>query len=98
MPMKPVDPDRMPPIAKPIATDTSWMKISAMHRTTPTIAMVVYWRLRYARAPSCTAPEMRTISVLPGESASSERVVNTPYVTAAAAHTSATITPWSVRN
>ena len=87
----------MPPIAKPIATDTFWMKISAMHRITPTIAIVVYWRFRYARAPSWTAPEMRTMSALPGDSASRERVVRTPYATAPIAQTSATITPWSVR-
>ena len=85
-------------MTKPIATDRFWMKISAMARTTPTIAIAMYCRLRYARAPSCTAPEMRTISALPGDSASSERVVRTPYATAHAAHTSATITPWSVRN
>ena len=36
----------MPPITKPIATDTFWMKMSAMASTTPTIAIVVYCRFR----------------------------------------------------
>ena len=34
---------------------------------------------------------------LPGDSASSERVVSTPYATASNAQTTATITPWSDR-
>ena len=52
--------------------------MSATNRTTPTTAIVVYWRLRYARAPSCTADEIETIFSLPGESASSERTVSAP--------------------
>jgi hypothetical protein len=40
---------------------------------------------------------MRCISALPGESASNDRVVKTPYVKAAPAQTSATTTPWSVK-
>ncbi len=83
---------------KPMATEMSWMKISATNRTTPTPAITMYWRLRYARAPSWTAPEMRCISSLPGDSASSCDVVTTPYSTAIAAHTTATTTPWSIRN
>ena len=35
-----------PPIAKPIATSMFWMKISATNSTTPTTAIVVYWRFR----------------------------------------------------
>src|SRR4051794_6868422 len=34
---------------------------------------------------------------LPGDSAISDRLVTAPYTTAAAAHTSATTTPWSVK-
>src|ERR1044072_2307118 len=75
----------------------SWMKMSATNSTTPTTAIVEYWRLRYARAPSCTAAEIETIFSLPGESASSERTVTAPYTSAQAAHTSATRTPWSLR-
>ena len=46
MPMYPVDPDSMPPIANPHATAMFWMKISATNSTTPTTAIVVYWRFR----------------------------------------------------
>ena len=42
MPMYPVEPERMPPIAKPQATAMFWMKISATNSTTPTSAIVVY--------------------------------------------------------
>jgi hypothetical protein len=42
IPMKPAAPDARPPIAKPIATSMSCRKISAMNRTTPTMAIVVY--------------------------------------------------------
>ena len=65
-------------MANPTATEMFWTKISATNSTTPTPAITVYWRVRYARAPSCTAPEIRTITSLPGESASSERVVSNP--------------------
>jgi len=46
MPMKPAAPDRMPPMAKPTATEKSWMKISATNSTTPTRAMIWYCRVR----------------------------------------------------
>ncbi len=46
MPMKPADADRMPPIAKPMATSMFWSGISATNRTTPTMPIVVYWRRR----------------------------------------------------
>src|SRR5690242_3387947 len=51
----------------------SWMKMSATNRTTPTTAIVEYWRLRYARAPSCTADEIETIFSLPGQRAVDQR-------------------------
>src|SRR3954447_2150198 len=75
----------------------SWMKIRAMNSRTPTPAITVYWRFRYAEAPSCTAPEIVRMRSLPGDSARSCRDVTAPYTTAAAAHTSATKTPRSVR-
>ena len=78
MPMKPADADARPPIKKPIATSMSCRKISATNRTAPTTAIVVYWRRRYADAPSCTAAESRCMVSLPGESASSDRVVTSP--------------------
>ena len=59
----------MPPIKKPQATAMFWMKISAMNSTTPTAAIVAYWRFRYACAPSWTAREMPCIRSLPGGSA-----------------------------
>src|SRR3954453_4414811 len=43
------------------------------------------------------ADSVRIVS-LPGDRASSDRVVSTPYTTAAAAHTTATRAPWSGRN
>ena len=49
-----------------------------MNRTTPTTAIVVYWRLRYAEAPSWTAAEIERMRSLPGDSASSDREVTAP--------------------
>ncbi len=93
MPMKPAAADAIPPMAKPIATSMSCRKISAMNSTTPTIPIVVYWRRRYACAPSWMARERRCMTSLPGESASSERVVTTPYTTASSAQTTANTAP-----
>ena len=70
-----------------------WIGIRTMNRITPTPAIVVYWRFRYARAPSCTAAEIVRIASLPGDSASSAREVRTPYATAAPAQMSAISTP-----
>src|SRR3954469_16937266 len=98
MPMKPADADSRPPMAKPIAVRKSRMKISATKSGIATTAIVVYWRFRYARAPICTAPEIRCISALPGDSASSARDVVAPYATARPAHSRAMTTPWSVSN
>ena len=104
MPMKPAEPDSVPPIRKPIATrmpSASWASsatASTIASTTATPAMIVYWRRRYAFAPSCTAREISCISALPGERASSQREVTMPYTTAAPEHTSAMTTPQSVRN
>src|SRR4051812_49443048 len=44
------------------------------------------------------APDSVRIVSLPGDRASNDRVVSTPYTTAAAAHTTATRAPWSARN
>ena len=46
MPMKPAAPDRMAPMAKPIATVQDSNRPSAMKTTTPTPAMVMYCRRR----------------------------------------------------
>ena len=78
MPMKPAAADSTPPSAKPTATSIVCSGISTTNRTTPTMPIVVYWRRRYAEAPSWTAFEISTMRSLPGESASSERVVSAP--------------------
>ncbi len=46
MPMKPAAPDRIAPMAKPIAIVHDRSSPSTMNTTTPTPAMVMYWRLR----------------------------------------------------
>ena len=65
-------------MAKPIATRMFWTGIRTMNSTTPTPAIVVYWRFRYAEAPSCTAAEIERMRSLPGDSASSDREVRAP--------------------
>ena len=97
IPMKPADADSSPPMRKPTATSMFCSGISATNRTAPTIAIVVYWRRRYAEAPSWIAADRPRMTSLPGESASSERLVTRPYATAASAQISATTTPWSAR-
>ena len=85
MPMKPADADASPPMRKPIATSMFCSGISAMNRTTPTIAIVVYWRRRYADAPSWIAADRPRMTSLPGDRARSARLVTRPYPTAASA-------------
>ena len=80
-------------MAKPIATVALWMKSRTTKRTTPTMPIVVYWRRRYAEAPSWMAADRPCMVSLPGESASSERVVSSPYAIAKPAQISATTTP-----
>ncbi len=46
MPMKPAAPDRTAPIRKPIAAATESSHQASRSTTTPTMAMVVYWRVR----------------------------------------------------
>ncbi len=46
MPMKPAKPERMAPIAKPIAAVTESSHQASAKTTIPTIAMVEYWRVR----------------------------------------------------
>ena len=78
MPTKPAEADRPAPTAKPIATRMFWSGISRMNTTTPTAAMIVYCRVRYAEAPSWTAAEIARMRSLPGDSASRERAVTKP--------------------
>ncbi len=46
MPMKPATPDRIAPITKPVAGIAPRKKKTSAATTTPTMAMVVYCRLR----------------------------------------------------
>ena len=46
MPMKPVAPESTAPTAKPTATSQPSVKPRMTKITTPTMPMVVYWRLR----------------------------------------------------
>ena len=46
MPMKPVTPESMAPMAKPIATSQPSSRPTMMKMMTPTMAIVVYWRFR----------------------------------------------------
>ena len=52
MPMKPAAAEAIPPIANPIATVQLWSGMRTTNSTTPTMAIVLYWRRRYACAPS----------------------------------------------
>ena len=46
MPMKPAAPESTAPIRKPIATSAPSRNHRPMNTTTPTIAIVMYWRFR----------------------------------------------------
>ena len=54
-----------------------------------TIAIVRYWRFRYAAAPSCTARAISCIRSDPGGRRSSQTARPTPYATAIVAQMSA---------
>ena len=53
------------PTAKPIATDPRKQKPKADEHDDADAAMVMYWRLRYACAPSRTAPEISCMRRVP---------------------------------
>ena len=78
IPMKPADAESSPPMRKPTATSMFCSGMSAMNRTTPTMAIVRYWRRRYADAPSWMAAERPRMTSLPGDRARSERLVTRP--------------------
>ena len=46
MPMKPAAPERIAPIAKPKAAIAESRNQASTKTTTPTMAIVVYWRVR----------------------------------------------------
>ena len=81
MPMKPAAPEKVPPIS-----EADRRSVRSVERDASTIASTTATprddRVLAASgrrvAPSCTAAEMRCISSLPGDLASSQRVVSTP--------------------
>ena len=76
--MNPAAPESAPPMTKPIPVVTSWRIAIRIASGMATIAMIVYWRLRYAFAPSWTAPEISCMRSLPGERPSSRCVTSAP--------------------
>ncbi|MCG3188499.1 MAG: hypothetical protein LKCHEGNO_00531 [Burkholderiaceae bacterium] len=66
MPMKPQAPDSTAPSTKPAAVLPPRKIAIRIASTTPTMAIVRYWRARYAAAPCCTAPEISCMRALPG--------------------------------
>ena len=80
MPMKPAAADSVAPITKPSETrqpprsGISRMAVS----TTATMATVVYWRRRYAAAPSWIAAAIAFISSLPWGLARTQRMSARP--------------------
>jgi hypothetical protein len=65
-------------MANPIAVSTFRSTIKRIASTIATPAMIVYCRVRYAFAPSCTAPEISCMRSLPGDFASRRRVITAP--------------------
>ena len=68
MPMKPAAPERIAPIRKPIAASQPsgvGAKKMRIARTTATIPIVPYWRLRKAMAPSWIAAAISFMRALP---------------------------------
>src|SRR5579875_462805 len=84
-------------LATPRRADSATRALARTETITPTAAIVVYCRFRYAEAPSCTAAEIWRIRSVPADSASSEREVSAPYSSAAPEHPSATRTPCCVK-
>ena len=80
IPMKPAAAEKTAPIRKPIAVPQprSFQKPITRKRTTATTAMVVYWRRRYAEAPSWTAREISCMRSVPAGCWSSHSVSTTP--------------------
>ena len=65
MPMKPQAPDSTEPTRKPSAVCQPSKKKISTSNTTPTMAMVRYWRARYAAAPCWMASAISCIRALP---------------------------------
>ena len=76
--MNPAEPESTPPITNPIPVLTSWRITIRIASGTATTAMIVYWRLRYAWAPSWTAAEISCMRSLPGGLRSRRWVTSRP--------------------
>jgi hypothetical protein len=90
MPMKPQAPDSTAPSTKPTAVFSPRNTRMSTASTTPTIAMVLYCRARYAAAPCCTAPAISCMRALPASCDRIQLRCQNPYTTAASPHASAT--------
>ncbi len=77
MPAYPATPESTAPITKPTATGQP-RKISSSATGTPTMAIVRYWRLRYAAAPSWIACAISCILAFPAGAASTRRLAMKP--------------------
>ena len=65
IPMKPQAPESTAPSTKPMAVIPSRNTPIRMVRITPTMAIVLYWRARYAAAPIWMAPAISCMRALP---------------------------------
>ena len=79
MPMKPAAPDRIAPITKRDRRERPRKKTTMTATTTPTMAIVVYWRREVgARRLPGSRPATSIIRWLPADSASTWRLVTMP--------------------
>src|ERR1043165_8441155 len=72
----------MAPTAKPPAVYQLSANPMTTNNTTPTMEIVVYWRLRSAFAPAWMAAAMSCMRALPAGSLRMANIENTPYKTA----------------
>jgi hypothetical protein len=107
MPMKPAAPESTAPIRKPMAVSQPSFGTNPMtrKRMMPTMAMVLYCRLRYASAPSWMALAISCMRSLPAGNARICRLEIQPYRTANTAQPSASNNavliippPWLTKN
>ena len=78
MPMKPAAPESSAPIRKPTATRLPSRNLRAMKTTAPTMAIVMYWRLRYACAPSAIAAAISCIFCVPASADITDWIAQIP--------------------
>ncbi len=78
MPIYPVAPESTAPTKNPKAVSQSSTKPSTRNNTTPTMAMVVYWRFKYALAPCWMAAAISCIRSVPAGLASTHWIETMP--------------------